>query len=176
MGQAPRPGARRDPAEVKRVAGIVRRDIATGVTGPGEWLREQGIAMRHGCTRSMARSALAVIRREGLAPCRGGHYYAITCPATLEAASARMGGVLALFRRASRMTPAELAAAMASPRETTQARRHFTRRWTADITAAEAGAWQPAFFWGSCDDGLDAGGMLLRIHDYEYSRPDTARG
>jgi DNA-binding GntR family transcriptional regulator len=150
---------------------IVRRDITAGVTGPGEWLSEQGIAMEHGCTFSTARSALAVIRREGLALYRGRSYYAIRCAAALQAASARMGEVLALFRRASGMTPVQLAAAMASPGQIARARDRFTRRWTADITAAEAGTWQPAFFWGSCDDGLDAGGMLLRIHDYEYSRP-----
>ena len=85
------PGGAAGLAEVERVAGIVRRDIASGVTGPGEWLREQGIAMRHGCTFNTARSALAVIRREGLALRRDRNYYAITCPATLEAPSARMG-------------------------------------------------------------------------------------
>jgi len=175
VGQVPGAAALRDPADIERVAGILRRDITAGVIRPGEWLWEMPIARSHGCRTATAVSALAVIRREGLARCRDRRYYAIACAAGLEAASARMGEALALFRRASRMTPAELAAAMDSPGEPEQDREDFIGRWSADITAAEAGAWQPAFFWGSCDDGLDAGGMLRRIHDYEYSAPGAAR-
>jgi hypothetical protein len=165
-----------DPADIERIAGILRRDIAAGVIRPGEWLWQTSIAASHRCSTATAVSALAVIRREGLARCLDRRYYAIACPATLETASARMGKVLSLFRRASRMTPAELAAAMNTPGESEQEHKDFIGRWSADIIAAEAGTWQPAFFWGSCDDGLNAGGMLRRIHDYEYSRLDTARG
>jgi hypothetical protein len=175
VGQVP--GASlRDTSDIERIAGILRRDIAAGVIRPGEWLWEMFIAQSHGCRTATAVSALAVIRREGLARCQDRRYYAITCAAGVEAASARMGEVLSLFRRASHMTPAGLAAAMNTSGKPESARKDFIGRRTADIVATEAGAWQPAFFWGSCDDGLAAGGMLRRVHDYEYSRLDTVWG
>jgi DNA-binding GntR family transcriptional regulator len=172
------PGAviRQGAADVERIAGILRQDITAGVFQPGEWLWEMSIASGHGCRTTTAVRALAVIRREGLARYRDRRYYALTCAATLEAASARMGKVLSLFRRASHMTPAELAAAMNTPEASEQEHKNFIDRWSADIVAAEAGTWQPAFFWRSCDDGLEAAGILRRIHDYEYSRRDSPCG
>ncbi len=42
--------------------------------------------------------------------------------------------------------------------ESEKEHKEFIERWCADIVAAEAGTWQPAFFWTSRDGGLDAAG------------------
>ena len=94
------PGDATGPApEVTRVADGLRQAIGSGAIAPGERIRVGSPGWPWGLSGTTARSALAIIRRDGLAHWHRHEYYAAPAGPPQPAVTARLGRVLAASRQ-----------------------------------------------------------------------------
>ena len=162
------PGDASGPApEVTRAAEGLREAIASGAIAPGERIRAGSPGWPCGLSGTTARSALAIIRRDGLAHWHRHSYYAAPAGPPQPAVIALLGQVLAAAREALGLSIPGLAARIVDGNGPSGpgGRQYMISLRIADITAAENGTWRPRQTWQHIDAALRAGGTLLRVHD-----------
>ena len=165
------------PPPVAAVAASLRRAIAGGAIAPGERIRAGVPGWPCGLSGTTVRSALAIVRGQGLAYWHRYGYYAAPAGPPLPTVSIRLGRVLAGVRAAAGVTVAGLAADIVDGDGPwgPGGREHMIGRRVAEITAAENGAWQPRWVWERIDAAVSAGGTLLRVHDNLFTGQDFHR-
>jgi hypothetical protein len=158
--------------EVTRVAEGLRRAIGSGAIAPGERIRVGSPGWPCGLSGIIARSALAIVRRDGLAHWHRHEYYAAPAGPPQPAVTARLGRVLAASRQVLGLSIPGLAARIVDGDGPwgPGGREYMISLRIADITAAENGTWRPRQAWEHFDAAMRAGGTLLRIHDSLYAR------
>jgi hypothetical protein len=158
-------------SDVARVAESLREAICSGAIAPGEQISTGAPGWPWGLNGATARSALAVVRGQGLAYWHRNWYYAAPGGPPQPGVSARLGRLLAAARAASGVTVPMLAARVVDGNGPwgPGGREHMIGLRVAAITAAEAGAWQPRRAWRHIDAALHAGGTLLHVHDNLYA-------
>jgi hypothetical protein len=156
---------------ISHIAAELRQAIASGAIPPGEQIRAGSPGWPCGLSGATARSALAIVRRQGLACWHRHGYYAAPGGSPQPAVSARLGHVLAGVRAAAGVTVGGLAARIVDGDGPwgPGGRQVMIGLRVADIAAAEDGAWRPWWLWERVDAALDAGGTLLRVHDTLYA-------
>ena len=165
------PGDATGPApEIVRVAAELGRAIACGAIAPGERIRAGSPGWPCGLSGTTARSALAIIRRDGLAHWHRHSYYAAPAGPPQPAVIAILGQVLASTREVLGLSIARLAARIVDGNGPwgPGGREYMISLRIADITAAENGIWRPRQTWQHIDAALRAGGTLVRVHDNLY--------
>jgi hypothetical protein len=162
--------------EVARVIALLRPAILAGVIPPGAKLAGGRIGATTGVHGNQVARALGLLRAEGLAHWEGHAFYAAPAGPPDPRAGVWLGRMLAAARAAEGLSVPWLAARAAGAHgdDSPDTRKSLAARRAADITAAEAGTWQPRHAWQWIDAGLQAGGNLLRVHDLAYSRPWAA--
>jgi hypothetical protein len=166
------PGDASGPApEVTQAAAGLRQAIGSGAIAPGERIRAGSPGWPCGLSGTTARSALAVIRRDGLAHWHRHSYYAAPAGPPQPAVTALLGQVLAGIREVLGLSIPRLAARIVDGDGPwgPGGREHMISLRIADITAAENGAWRPRQTWQQIDATVRAGGTLLRVHDSVYA-------
>jgi hypothetical protein len=158
--------------EITQVAASLRQAISCGAIAPGEWIRAGSPGWPCGLSGTTARSALAIIRREGLAHWHRHGYYAAPAGPPQPAVTALLGQVLAGTREVLGLSIPGLAARIVDGNGPwgPGGREYMIGLRVADITAAENGAWRPRQTWQHIDAAMRAGGTLLRVHDDLYTR------
>jgi hypothetical protein len=158
--------------EVTRVVAGLRQAIGSGAIAPGERIRVGSPGWPCGLSGTTARSALAIIRRDGLAHWHRHEYYAAPAGPPQPAVTARLGRVLAASRQFLGLSVPGLAARIVDGNGPwgPGGRAHMISLRIADITAAENGIWRPRWTWQYIDAAMRAGGTLLRVHDSLYAR------
>jgi hypothetical protein len=167
------PGDASGPAtEITRAADGLRQAIGSGAIAPGERIRVGSPGWPCGLSGTTARSALAIIRRDGLAYWHRHEYYAAPAGPPQPAATALLARVLAGTRDLLGLSVPGLAARIVDGNGPwgPGGREHMISLRVADITAAENGTWQPRRAWQHIDAAMRAGGTLLRVHDDLYTR------
>ena len=167
------PGDASGPAPaIIGVAANLRQAIASGAIPPGEQIRVGSPGWPCGLGGTTARSALAIVRRQGLAHCHRHVYYAAPGGPPQPAVSARLGQVLAAVRAAAGVSVARLAVRIVDGDGPwgPGGRDLMISLRVADITAAENGTWRPRWTWEHIGAAMGAGGTLLRVHDTLYTR------
>jgi hypothetical protein len=163
--------------EVTLAAASLRHAITSGTIAPGERIRAGGLGWPCGLSGTVVRSALAAVRRDGLAHWHRYEYYAAPAGPPQPAVTTRLGEVLAAVRAAAGLTIAGLAARItdADGPWGPGGREHMIGLRAAEITAAEHGTWQPRRAWEHIDAAVGAGGTLLRVHDSLYAASTPRR-
>jgi hypothetical protein len=157
--------------EVTQVAQDLRQAITGGAIAPGDRIRGGSPGWPWGLSGTTARSALAIIRRDGLAHWHRHEYYAAPAGPPPPAVTARLGRVLAASRQVLGLSVPGLAARIVDGNGPwgPGGREQMISLRIADITAAEHGAWQPRRAWQHFDAAVHAGGILVRVHDGLYA-------
>lgn len=164
-----------DPAEVGRVAAELGHAITTGAIPPFCGLQYAAIARQHATTLVTARSALALLRRAGLAiyhpPGPVSYYYAAPAGPPDPAITARLGRIVTTARTATGLSITGLATRITDAHGPYSAhgRQHVISLRKGEITAIENGTWHPRYTWAWIDAALPAHGTLLAIHDRLYT-------
>jgi len=167
------PGDASGPAlEITQVAASLRQAITCGAIPPGDRIRAGSPGWPCGLSGTTARSALAIIRRDGLAHWHRHSYYAAPAGPPQPAVIAILGQVLVGTREALGLSIARLAARIVDGNGPwgPGGRAYMISLRIADITAAENGIWRPRLTWQHIDSALRAGGTLVRVHDGLYTR------
>jgi hypothetical protein len=157
--------------EATRVAVDLRQAIIGGAIAPGDRIRVGSPGWPWGLSGTTARSALAIISRDGLAHWHRHEYYAAPSGPPQPAVAASLGRVLAASRQVLGLSVSSLAARIVDgngPRGPGGRAQMISLR-IADITAAEHGTWQPRRTRQHFDAAVHAGGILVRVHDGLYS-------
>jgi hypothetical protein len=164
-------------AEIIRVAADLRQAITGGAIAPGDRIRVGSPGWPWGLSGTTARSALAIIRRDGLAHWHRHEYYAAPAGPPQPVVTARLGRVLAASRRVLGLSVSSLATRIVDGNGPwgPGGREQMISLRIADITAAEHGTWQPRRAWQHFDAAVHAGGILLRVHDNLYTRQHFSR-
>ena len=166
------PGDASGPAPaIIRVAANLRHAIVSGAILPGEQIRVGSPGWPCGLGGTTARSALAIVRREGLAHWHRHGYYAAPAGPPQPAVSTRLGQLLRGMRVAVGVTVGGLAACIVDGDGPwgPDGRDFIISLRVADIAAAENGTWRPRWLWEHIDAAVGAGGTLLRAHDTLYA-------